>query len=294
MAFGGSSFLDDLDTDPMKSGANVVDFPAERIRKEAHIANGGDASFECPKCHGTGIYRGYARSFPCFKCNRTGRVSRGVASAAKAAQTRHINDEAFADEHAGIISGLREIASWHEFAASLIAQFDARGRLTDRQIDAARSALARVAERREQKRAERNAEAVKRGGTIGVEAINALFATAIGNGLSRPIFRTECLTIKPAKRHAGVLYVTDKRVEDYEGGRGGAYVGKIVDGQFHARREAMADTLSILCEIATDPAKAATEYGRSTGTCGCCGRELSDPASVAAGIGPICAEKWGL
>lgn len=287
MAFAGSSFLDDLDTDPMKSGANVVDFPADRIRKEAHIANGGEAAFDCPKCHGTGIFRGYAKSFPCFKCERTGKVTGRMLAAEKAKDTRQANDMAFAAEHASVISGLREIASWHEFAASLIAQFDERGRLTDRQVEAARSALARVAERREQKRRENNAEAAKRGGTVGVEAINALFATAIGNSLSRPIFRTERLIIKPAKKHAGTLYVTDR-------GLGGEYVGKIVEGKFLARREAQPDTLSILCEIAADPMKAATEYGRSTGSCGCCGRELTDPASVAAGIGPICAEKWGL
>lgn len=76
MAFAASNFLDDLDTDPMASAAYpAVALRDEAIRKQAHIANGGEASFECPKCHGTGIYRGYARSFPCFKCNRTGRVS---------------------------------------------------------------------------------------------------------------------------------------------------------------------------------------------------------------------------
>jgi hypothetical protein len=34
-------------------------------------------------------------------------------------------------------------------------------------------------------------------------------------------------------------------------------------------------------------------YGRATGNCSCCGRELTDPASIAAGIGPVCAEKYG-
>lgn len=284
MAFAGSDFFSGLDIDPMKSGTNVVAFPSADVRRQAHIANGGEATFACPKCNGTGRYGRFGQ---CFKCSGKGRVSRGVASAAKAKDTRQANDEAFAAEHASLISSLRDIASWHEFAASLIKQYDERGRLTDRQIDAARSALARVAERREQKRRERNAEAASRSGTVGVEAINALFATAIGNGLKAPIFRTERLIIKPAKRHPGTLYVTDR-------GLGGEYVGKIVDGKFLARREAQADTLSILCEIAADPMKAAVEYGRSTGTCGCCGRELTDPASVAAGIGPICAEKWAL
>lgn len=40
---------------------------------------------------------------------------------------------------------------------------------------------------------------------------------------------------------------------------------------------------------AADLMVAATDYGKRTGRCGICGRELTDPASIAAGIGPICA-----
>jgi hypothetical protein len=32
----------------------------------------------------------------------------------------------------------------------------------------------------------------------------------------------------------------------------------------------------------------AAEYGRRTGTCMICNRTLTDPKSIAAGIGPIC------
>lgn len=34
----------------------------------------------------------------------------------------------------------------------------------------------------------------------------------------------------------------------------------------------------------------AGEYGRRTGTCCSCGRRLTNPTSINAGIGPICAE----
>lgn len=34
----------------------------------------------------------------------------------------------------------------------------------------------------------------------------------------------------------------------------------------------------------------ASEYGRRTGTCCSCGRRLTNPTSISAGIGPICAE----
>lgn len=38
----------------------------------------------------------------------------------------------------------------------------------------------------------------------------------------------------------------------------------------------------------------ATAFGKRTGRCGVCGRELTDPESIAMGIGPICAEKFGV
>jgi hypothetical protein len=36
----------------------------------------------------------------------------------------------------------------------------------------------------------------------------------------------------------------------------------------------------------------AKAYGRRTGQCCCCGAQLTDPSSVEAGIGPICASKF--
>jgi uncharacterized protein DUF6011 len=49
-----------------------------------------------------------------------------------------------------------------------------------------------------------------------------------------------------------------------------------------------------LRKIANDPLAAAQLYGRLIGECGICGRTLTDPDSIALGIGPICAEKLGM
>lgn len=46
--------------------------------------------------------------------------------------------------------------------------------------------------------------------------------------------------------------------------------------------------LNALLAIETDPEAALAREGQATGTCGCCGRTLTDPVSVARGIGPIC------
>jgi hypothetical protein len=106
--------------------------------------------------------------------------------------------------------------------------------------------------------------------------------------LKRPKFRSATLDLSLAPAHgrnAGAIYVIDKADN---------YLGKVIAGRFQAARAAGPETLPELARIATDPKGVAVSYGRLTGACGCCGRELTDPKSVEMGIGPICAEKWGL
>jgi len=50
--------------------------------------------------------------------------------------------------------------------------------------------------------------------------------------------------------------------------------------------------LVLLAEFDADPLGAAVKYGKLSGTCCSCGRDLTDPASIEAGIGPICAQKF--
>lgn len=53
------------------------------------------------------------------------------------------------------------------------------------------------------------------------------------------------------------------------------------------------DRQAILREIAADPKEAMLRYGREIGSCGHCGRTLTNDESRAAGIGPICRGKMG-
>lgn len=46
-------------------------------------------------------------------------------------------------------------------------------------------------------------------------------------------------------------------------------------------------------KIGQNPAEAAANYGRHIGSCGICGRTLTNDESRARGIGPVCAENWG-
>lgn len=49
----------------------------------------------------------------------------------------------------------------------------------------------------------------------------------------------------------------------------------------------------VLEAIAADPAAAARRYGVEIGSCGICGRTLTDEVSRAHGIGPVCRAKTG-
>jgi len=49
-----------------------------------------------------------------------------------------------------------------------------------------------------------------------------------------------------------------------------------------------------LQKLEADPYSTATTMGKLTGTCCICGKLLTDPASVAAGIGPVCASNFNL
>lgn len=261
--------------------SQVADNQAE-IRDAAHVVNGGNSSaFPCPNCRGTGEWRS---GYSCFKCDGSGKISARKLGAIKAKATRSANVEAWQEEHAELIAALRGMTGWNTFAASLIESLETYGTLRENQVAAARTMLAKVAAKREEKKAEKQTTL---GGALDVSRIEQLFSTARDNGLSKLKFRTEHIEIsvpKSTSRNAGGLYV----IHD------GVYAGKIMGGKFIAGFDAKPDTLALVCDVASDPIGKAKQYGVKTGVCSCCGRELSDPVSVAAGIGPICADNWGL
>lgn len=70
------------------------------------------------------------------------------------------------------------------------------------------------------------------------------------------------------------------------------------DGQFEPSRKFDQATQTAvglaLQAMATDPAKAAAEYGHLTGVCCFCNTALTDGRSTAVGYGPVCAKHYGL
>lgn len=283
----------DLDTDPMTARTEAP----QDIKDLVHVANGGNASSHpCIRCNGRGSKTyGYVniKTYPCSACHGTGRKqadadTQRTRSAAfkKGEQTKaqKLRERAmeFGAANRDLITKVAAISEWNSFASSLMEQYASKGEWSANQIAAVNRMLDKIDATN---KAKREAKA-KAGGDVEISAIQALFDTATGNGLKRPIFRTEHVVISMAPAHgrnAGALYVKyDKE-----------YAGKIMGGKFLPVSSAPADTLEIVQRIAKDPAGEAVLYGKRTGICGCCGAELTNKVSIERGIGPICASKWG-
>jgi hypothetical protein len=76
-------------------------------------------------------------------------------------------------------------------------------------------------------------------------------------------------------------------------------VGKIDNGTtnlwFHKARNAGADIdvlRALIAELEANPLVAAMKYGKLSGRCCSCGRDITHPDSIDAGMGPVCRAKF--
>lgn len=60
------------------------------------------------------------------------------------------------------------------------------------------------------------------------------------------------------------------------------------------RDDMAASVATLLSRLLADPMRELAAHGRQLGACCYCRIELTDPRSLAAGYGPVCARKWGL
>jgi hypothetical protein len=252
-----------------------------------------DASrFPCQSCAGTGLYQGRrvhqteSRCFACggkgwFKTSPFDRAEKRVKSVAKKVDRKAAAFDAFLAEEGETFRTLESIAGWHNGARTLVEAARQWNCWTEKQAVWAHDVAAKTVA----KRGERDADKAAKGGDVDVSKVTELLENA-RRKRATPRFLAGDLAISLAKatgKNPGAVYVKS---------RGGEYFGKIVGGRYFATREAPADTLAKLLEITVDPMGVAVAHGRLTGECACCGRELSDPVSIAKGIGPICESKW--
>lgn len=252
--------------------------------------------FTCEACNGTGRWvGGFNRhgNAQCHTCHGRGTLvtdpkARAKARAASANRKARVAAAAQEQNEAtGLVAALTDMIGWNDFARSLVAQNEAGRAWSEAQVAAAQRMIDKAAASRAAKE-QAKAEAP----SVDLEAIVEMFETAMASGYKKPMYRALGLRIKPGRD--GSLYVmTEDRMEYGTYGEQPGYEGKIVDGKFHAVRAAAEDTPAKLAAIAADPRGEAVRHGQRTGTCACCGRPLQNHASIDAGIGPVCAQKWG-
>lgn len=123
------------------------------------------------------------------------------------------------------------------------------------------------------------------------EALFNAFESAKSKGAKRLTLRFEGVNIKP-NRDLTALWVTSQtETEMGEYGLKPKFLGKVTRQALDSRLSD--DVKEVIMGAASDPLTAAIRYGKVSGECSCCGRELTDPRSIERGIGPICATKFG-
>jgi hypothetical protein len=257
--------------------------------RETRSVDAKTTQFPCSACGGTGKYRGVRMHQPrsdCFACGGKGYFLTSERDRQKA-RTQRVDRKAkaltdaraaFESQYPDVAPSLAAAAAWSSFAADLLGKLNHYGSLSERQVAAARSMTAKAAERRAEKVAERTSG----NATVDLSPIRAMFETAVGNGYKRPAYRAAGLVITRAPNYGknpGALYVKTEADE---------YLGKIIGTDY------LGKPASALTAIAADPRVEAIRHGQRTGNCSCCGRTLTAEGSIEAGIGPICASKWGL
>ena len=226
--------------------------------------------------------------------------NRRLARVAPRAQSASLTDPrwvSFKEVQAAVAAWIEAKADSFDFAASMYSAVIRYGDLTPNQYTAIENCMARDAER-----AQQGQNPARQTTSVEFPNIRAAFDAVVAGGAVKAQMTVDEVNLSLAPltgRNPGALYVKVN----------GQYAGKIVGKVFQPGRDAPADLVGKLVEIERDPRAAiqsdaarraarlalAIAEGRSlTIPCGCCGLTLSDEVSIARGIGPICAGKWGV
>jgi len=289
-------FGDDLANVPFgKPKALPQDAASVRIRETTP-----EFAERCPKCRGTGSFTSYSGRplGQCFACKGKGSKTFKTSPEARTAarQRTAVAKASVVADHQAELKWLGDTLARRdrlpEGYATMLADFQTRllggHALSDNQMAVIAKGMARSA----QWAVERVQKQVEQAVALDVTAIRTVLQT-------RKKVMVALFTFSLAPAHGnnpGAIYVKDN----------GAYVGKIPAGAstFAPGRDFDQSRLPALVEAMADPAAAvkadaarrAQQLLEDPGMsipCGCCGLTLTNPESIARGIGPICAGKWG-
>jgi hypothetical protein len=268
----------------------------------------------CPACHGTGFWHG-RRNMPCFKCKgkgkRTFRTSpearaKARAKGAEKAAQRDADKALWREQHKAEIAWATAAAARNaqrsgtfDFPAKLLEALTQYGSWTDGQLAAVQKLMARDAARKVESTA-------KRTSAVDAGKIEAAFAHARERA-ARPGMAG--IWTKPLKLRAAdtdLTFQPGSAGSQWEGmifvRAGEKKLGSIAwqatwDGKaksvFTRRFECTDAEAAAVTQACSDPATAAVAFGKAWGVCSVCDRTLTNDESIARGIGPICAERFG-
>jgi hypothetical protein len=303
--FASGDSLDDLLDAPARPFTPRL--PADFVPAAERFTEG------CPSCRGTGRFISWSGRDvgPCFKCKGAGQKTFKTAPAVRAqaraqaavkrewvatksAEGRALFNAANKAEVAWIAAQAeRQHRNAHQgktvwnFPISLAEQLAKDGSLSDPQLDAVRRCI-----RKDEARAAEAGKAQDAAPVCDASKIAQAFARATeaaesdGEGVRDLRLRLDTFVFSPAFDGGPDIWVKDRE--------GGKWVGKIVAGKFVRFRACTDEQQARVLAAAADPAAAARAFGQRFTSCSCCGRELTNAKSRELGIGPICAEKWGL
>lgn len=210
---------------------------------------------------------------------RKAREASKAATAAAEWKAAHAPEMAYMQQRA---------AKGNGFYSYLLSAVEKYGSIYDSRLESVRADMARDAAR-----PAAQAAAVAAAPVVSLDAVEAAFARAKEAGIAWPKLRLGGFVFSPAganSLNAGAIYIKTRMPA---GDMPGQYLGKVLGGKFLKVRECDADQAAEILDICKDPKAAAVAYGKRFGRCSVCNRELTDAASVEAGIGPVCATKYG-
>jgi len=299
-AFSGFDDLgDDFDSEPVVAGTPATMEDASKLTSTK--PKGVMVEERCPKCAGSGRYctpssLGHQQ---CLKCKGKGILffKKPAAERALAREKASVRKEAKADQKLAVFESEHpQVAAWwngagkdFSFSLSLREALRKYGSLTPGQLAAAYKCIEKLADKKVA--AAVREEHAQLAGKVDISAVLKALTKAKKNGLRNPKMRLlagdASIVIYFAAVHganAGSLYVKSSN--------GDEYFGKITDGTFY-RGCGVSDELEAdIVEACSTPDAAAVAYGKRTGECSCCGRELTNKLSIERSIGPICFENF--
>lgn len=254
---------------------------ARNCNRGSFVSYSGRIVGKCFACKGLGYKE--------FKSSPESRAASKEMRDTKKTRNEAENLAFFGEKYPEIMAWILATQSF-EFAVSMLANVKRTGELTEGQI----AACERCIERNKTRKVEALAK-IESAPIVLVDKLMEAFESAKANKAKRPILRFESFQASLAPStgvNAGAIYI--KSNSD-------VYLGKIQNGKFFARNECSEEQTRDVTNAMRDPVNAAIAYGKKNrGTedspeyfCACCGIQLTNPESIARGIGPICADKFG-